>query len=52
MYVARLPAAIYVLHVFQKKSTRGIATARHDVELIKSPLRWAERIARDAEEVP
>ena len=52
VYVARLPAAIYVLHVFQKKSTRGIGTARHDVELIKSRLRWVEHHTRAAEGEP
>jgi phage-related protein len=31
---------IYVLHAFQKKSKRGIATPKHDVELIKQ--RYAE----------
>jgi phage-related protein len=46
VYLAGLPEAIYVLHVFQKKSTRGIATPRHEVELIKARLRWAERHAR------
>lgn len=49
VYLARLPNAIYVLHVFQKKSTRGIATPRHELELIKSRMRWAERHARSAE---
>ena len=28
VYTARLRGAIYVLHVFQKKSTHGIATPR------------------------
>ena len=46
VYLARLPEAIYVLHVFQKKSTHGIATPRHAVELIKARLRWAERHAK------
>jgi phage-related protein len=26
---------VYVLHVFQKKSTRGIATPRHEFAIIK-----------------
>jgi phage-related protein len=46
VYVAKLVTAIYVLHVFQKKATRGIATPRHELELIKARLRWAERHAR------
>jgi phage-related protein len=41
VYTAKLAHAIYVLHVFQKKSTRGIATPKHVIELIKARLRWA-----------
>jgi len=45
-YTARLANAIYVLHVFQKKSTRGIATPKRELDLIKARLRWAERDAK------
>lgn len=38
VYTLKLRGCIYVLHVFQKKSTSGIATSRRDVELIKSRL--------------
>lgn len=41
VYTARLAGAVYVLHVFQKKATRGIATRRHDVDLIKTRYRRA-----------
>jgi phage-related protein len=41
VYTARLAGAVYALHVFQKKATRGIATPRHDVELIKARYRRA-----------
>jgi phage-related protein len=41
VYTAKLAGRIYVLHVFQKKSTRGITTPKHDVDLIKQRLRWA-----------
>lgn len=43
VYTARLANAIYVLHVFQKKATRGIATPQHERDLIKARLRWAEQ---------
>ncbi|MBM0139329.1 type II toxin-antitoxin system RelE/ParE family toxin [Pseudomonas cannabina pv. alisalensis] len=33
---------VYVLHCFQKKSTSGIKTAKHDIELIKSRLKAAQ----------
>lgn len=35
----RFPEAVYVLHVFQKKSKRGIATPKHEIELVKKRLR-------------
>ena len=40
----RFAEAIYVLHVFQKKSKRGIATPRRDINLIRQRLREAARI--------
>ena len=46
VYTARLANAVYVLHVFQKKATRGIATPKHILEVIKARLRWAERDSR------
>jgi phage-related protein len=42
VYTVRFAGAIYVLHAFQKKSKKGIATPRHIVDLIKSRLRNAE----------
>jgi phage-related protein len=45
VYTARLANAIYVLHVFQKKATRGIATPKHELDLVKARLRWAEQDA-------
>ena len=41
-YVVRFEQAVYVLHVFKKKSKRGSATPQPDVELIKRRLRDAE----------
>lgn len=46
IYTAKLANAVYVLHVFQKKATRGITTPKHELDLIKARLRWAERHAR------
>jgi phage-related protein len=37
----------YVLHVFQKKSKRGRATPRQDIELIKQRLKEAARDYRE-----
>ena len=41
VYTVRFKEAVYVLHVFQKKSRKGIETTRSDVNLIKERLRWA-----------
>jgi phage-related protein len=38
----RFEDVIYVLHVFQKKSKRGIATPQQDIELIRERLKQAE----------
>ena len=48
VYTAKLAGAIYVLHVFQKKATRGIATPKHAIDLIKARLRRAEEHAQSA----
>jgi phage-related protein len=41
VYTVRFAEAIYVLHCFQKKSTRGIKTAQRDISLITSRLKKA-----------
>ncbi len=38
----RFADAVYVLHCFQKKSTRGSATSRRDLDLIEARLRRAQ----------
>lgn len=43
VYTVRFAEAVYVLHVFQKKSTQGIKTAKHDIDLIRDRLRRAEQ---------
>ena len=43
VYTVRFHNAIYVLHVFQKKSTKGIATPAREIDLIKRRLADAER---------
>jgi len=42
IYTVRFANAIYVLHAFQKKSKKGIATPRHEIDLIKARLKRAE----------
>ena len=47
VYTAQLGDAIYVLHAFQKKSKRGIATPKPDIDLIGRRLAEAERDYRE-----
>jgi phage-related protein len=44
VYTVRFATRIYVLHAFQKKSKRGIATPKREIELIHERLKWAERL--------
>lgn len=41
VYTAKIGTAIVVLHAFKKKSMTGIATPRHDLELIRARYRSA-----------
>ena len=43
VYTVRFKAAIYVLHAFQKKSKRGIATPKQELDLVKQRLKAAQR---------
>ena len=43
VYTVRFKDRIYVLHAFQKKSKKGIATPKPDVALIKERLRLAAK---------
>ena len=47
VYTVRFRDVIYVLHVFQKKSTKGIATPTREIDLIKQRLAEAERDHRE-----
>ena len=47
VYTVRFAEAIYVLHAFQKKSKKGIATPRKDMDLIRRRLAEAERLHRE-----
>jgi phage-related protein len=49
VYTVRFPGAIYVLHVFQKKSKRGPATPRAEIELVRQRLKRAAAIHESLE---
>ena len=44
VYTVRLEDCVYVLHAFQKKSGKGAATPKADIEMIKRRLRQAEEL--------
>jgi phage-related protein len=44
VYTVRIAGAVYVLHVFQKKSKSGRATPKGEIRLIEQRLREAERL--------
>jgi phage-related protein len=47
VYTVRFMGVVYVLHAFQKKSKKGIATPKHELDLILTRLRRAEEHYRD-----
>ncbi len=44
VYTVKFAEAIYVLHVFQKKSKSGIATSKHDLDLLEERFRRAKEL--------
>ena len=46
VYAVRYATAIYVLHVFQKKSKRDRETPQRDIDLIKERLKRAKALHR------
>ncbi|MGN6627727.1 MAG: type II toxin-antitoxin system RelE/ParE family toxin [Tepidisphaeraceae bacterium] len=43
VYTVKFRHAVYVLHVFQKKSKKGIATPTEEIEKIRKRLKVAEQ---------
>jgi phage-related protein len=39
VYALQLADEIWVVHAFQKKSTKGIKTPKHEIDLIKDRLK-------------
>jgi phage-related protein len=48
VYTVRFTDFIYVLHVFQKKSKKGISTPKAVIDLIKKRLKFAEEHYKNA----
>lgn len=47
VYTVRFKEAVFVLHCFQKKSKKGIATPKKDMEIIRARLEVAEALAKE-----
>ena len=47
VYTVKFNVAVFVLHVFQKKSKSGIATPKPDMGIIRARLKVAEKLAQE-----
>jgi phage-related protein len=43
VYTVRFKVAVYVLHAFQKKAKKGIATPKQEIDLVKRRLKIAQQ---------
>jgi phage-related protein len=48
VYTVKFTEAVFVLHCFQKKSRRGIATPKADLDIIVARLKVAEAIVKES----
>jgi phage-related protein len=48
VYTVKIAERVYVLHCFQKKSTKGIETPKQDMDLIHARLKAAQAHAKGA----
>jgi phage-related protein len=47
VYTVKFREAVFVLHVFQKKSKSGIATPKPDIDIIRERLKVAEKLSQE-----
>jgi len=45
-YAVQVDDDMWVVHAFQKKSTQGIKTPKHDIDLIKDRLKRLKEMLR------
>ena len=48
VYTIKFKEAVFVLHVFQKKSKHGIATPKPDMDIIRERLKLTEQLMKEA----
>lgn len=47
VYTVKFAEAVFVLHCFQKKSKRGIATPKKDMDIVRARLKVAEALEQE-----
>ncbi|MBZ0087625.1 MAG: type II toxin-antitoxin system RelE/ParE family toxin [Thermomonas sp.] len=47
VYTVKFAEAVFVLHCFQKKSKRGVATPKADMDIIHARMKVAEALAQE-----
>lgn len=43
-YALQLDDDVWVVHAFQKKSTSGIATPKHEIELVRERIKRSKEV--------
>jgi phage-related protein len=49
VYVVQLDDALWVVHAFQKKSTKGIKTPKHEVDLIVDRIKRLKQMLKESQ---
>ena len=47
VYTVQLGEALWVIHAFQEKSTQGIKTPKHDIDLIEARLKRVKQMLKE-----
>ena len=47
VYTVRFEGVVFVLHIFQKKSKRGAATPKADIDLMRQRVKAAKQMAKE-----
>jgi phage-related protein len=47
VYTVKFAKVVFVLHCFSKKSKRGIATPKEDMDIIRARLKVAEALSKE-----
>jgi phage-related protein len=47
LYTVRYKEAVFVIHIFQKKSKKGSEVPKEEKEVIEKRLKWAEQIYKE-----